>query len=244
MACEQIWHLRNTRGAGLAVFKMTIDFTEQRTKMVDGQLRTTDVTNPALLDAMGTVPREAFVPANLKTLAYIDEDIVISSPASDQVRYLTEPSPFAKLVQLAEITPDSVVLDIGCGTGYSSAVLSMLAGSVIAIECDSELASSAASTLVDLGYDSVAVVEGALPAGYAAEAPYDAIILNGSVDEVPETLLGQLKTGGRLVAVLGEGSTGKATVWTRNDNGVSSRRAFNIAVPRLPGFQKEASFQF
>ena len=112
---------------------MTIDFTEQRTKMVDGQLRTTDVTNPAILDAMGAVPREAFVPPNLKSLAYIDEDIVISSPQSAETRYLMEPSPFAKLVQLAEIPADAVVLDIGCGTGYSSAVLSMIAGSVIAM---------------------------------------------------------------------------------------------------------------
>ncbi len=212
-------------------------------KMVEGQLRTTDVTNVDVLEAFASVPREAFVFSRRRDLAYIDEDIDISPP-NGPGRFLMEPSPLAKLLQLAEIGHDDVVLDVGVGTGYSSAILSRVAGSVIALESDETLAKSAADTLSELGYDNVAVVNGDLTIGCAAEAPYDVIILQGAVDEVPAALMDQLKEGGRLVAVEGVGNAGVARLYVRKDGLVASRRGFNAAIRPLPGFQRQPAFEF
>lgn len=219
---------------------MTVDFAAQRLKMVDGQLRTTDVTNAALLDAMLAVPRELFVPEGRRPLAYIDEDVRVDA----QGRFLMEPSPFARLVQLADVRANDFVLDIGCATGYSAAVLSRLASSVVALECDAGLAASATSNLSTLGYDNVAVVEGPLQDGYASEAPYDVIVVEGAVDFVPDTLLAQLKDGGRLVAVVGSGHSAMARIYLRDGDTISDRRVFNAAVKPLPGFMREAAFSF
>ena len=183
---------------------MTADFSELRVKMVDGQVRTTDVTSLPLLEAMLAVPREAFVPDSRKALAYIDENILISDNSGPGARYLMKPSPFAKLVQLAEIGPNDNVLDVGAGTGYSAAVLSRLAKSVVALESDAALAERAASTLSGLGYDNVSVVRGELKAGHKAGAPYDVIFVGGSVEELSGALLAQLAEGGRLVVVEGQ----------------------------------------
>lgn len=221
-----------------------MDFSVQRAKMVEGQLRTTDVSNVPLLDAMAEIPREAFVPGRRRVLAYIDEDLEIAAADGTPARYLMEPSPFAKLVQLAEVGPSDFVLDIGCGTGYSSAVLSRLATSVVALECDPVLAATATSNLTDLGYDNVAVVEGPLNEGYPSEAPYDVIFIGGAVEEVPDALLAQLKDGGRLVTVVGRGNAARAFLYVKDDGIVSSRPAFNAAVRPLPGFERKPAFEF
>lgn len=224
---------------------MDTDFSEQRVKMVDGQVRTTDVTDAALLEAMLEVPREAFVGFRHRELAYIDEHIEIAEASGNlPARYLMEPSPFAKLVQLAEIQPSDFVLDIGCGTGYSAAVLSRLASSVIALESDSGLAKRASSTLSELGCDNVAVVTGSLPEGYPSEAPYDVILLEGAVEELPETLFEQLREGGRLVAVEGGGNAGVARLFLKNAGVISGRSAFNAAIRPLPGFERIRTFEF
>ena len=154
---------------------MDIDFSEQREKMVDGQLRTTDVTSAAVLSAMLAVPREAFVPQARANLAYIDEDILLSDDRREGARYLMQPSPFAKLIQLAEILPGDVVLDVGAATGYSAAVLSHLAKSVVALENDKLLADRVDSALAGIGCDNVSLVRGVLSAGHPARAPYDVI---------------------------------------------------------------------
>jgi len=224
---------------------MDLDFSLQRTKMVDGQIRTTDVTDAAILEALLTVPREEFVPRVKQPLAYIDEDLEVSPAAQGApARYLMEPSPFAKLVQLAGIRPGDFVLDVGCATGYSAAVLSRLASSVVALECDPALAASAGETLSQLGHDNVAVVEGPLEQGYPSEAPYDVIFVGGAADEIPEALLSQMKDGGRLVAVVGQGNAGVARVFTRSGDVVSSRRGFNAAVQPLQGFLRAPAFEF
>lgn len=218
---------------------MMADFSGLRTKMVDGQVRTTDVTSLPLLDALLSVPREEFVPAAKKSLAYIDEDLEIAPG-----RYLMEPSPFARIVQLAEIQPGDFVLDIGAGTGYSSAVLSKIAGSVVALEQDPALAEKAQSVLSALGYDTVAVVEGRLTAGYPAQAPYDVIVIEGAVEQIPQVLFDQLKDGGRLVAVEGFGNSGVVHIYVKHGSSVSARRAFNAAVKALPGFNNAPVFEF
>ena len=224
---------------------MSADFSELRVKMVDGQVRTTDVTDAALLDAMLAVPREAFVGAGQQALAYIDEDIRISDGADGSgARYLMEPSPLAKLLQLAEIDAGDSVLDVGCGTGYCAALLSRLAKSVIALESDAALAETAKAALSAQGCDNVTVVTGPLPQGHAAEAPYNVILIGGSVEEVPAALLGQLAEGGRLVAVEGQGNAGVARLFFKAGGVVTGRRAFNAAIKPLPGFERIHAFEF
>lgn len=224
---------------------MNIDFTGQRVKMVDGQVRTTDVTNLAIISAMLEVPREEFVPEKVRSLAYIDEDILLSPPHGGKGgRYLMESSPFAKLVQLAEISSDDTVLDIGCASGYSSAVLSRLCQQVVALEADSSLANLAAANLKRLGYDNVKVVEGPLESGHPAKAGYDVIFVGGSVQQIPQVILDQLKDGGRLVTVIGQGNAGVARLYTKSGTSTAGRYAFNAAIKPLPGFELAQEFEF
>ena len=216
-----------------------IDYKAARTKMVDNQVRTTDVTSHGVLDAFLTVAREEFVPAEMRALAYIDDDIRIAPG-----RYLMEPSPLAKLIQLAAVEPADVVLDVGCGTGYASAILSRLAGSVVALESDAALAAEATETLSRLGHDNVAVVTGALEQGYAPEAPYDVIFVDGAVEYVPDALCAQLRDGGRLVAVEGYGNASQARLYVKEGGRTSERTVFNTSVKPLPGFRKAKEFVF
>ncbi|MFC6444818.1 protein-L-isoaspartate O-methyltransferase family protein [Shinella zoogloeoides] len=216
-----------------------MDYKAARTKMVDNQIRTTDVTSHEVLDAFLTVPREEFVPAAVKPLAYIDNDIQLAPG-----RFLMEPSPLAKLIQLADIAPGDIVLEVGCGSGYASAILSKLGSSVVALESDAELAASATETLASLGYDNVAVVTGDLEGGYAPEAPYDAVFVHGAVEFVPEALFAQLRDGGRLVVVEGYGNASQARLYIKEGGRVAERNAFNTAVKPLPGFRKAKEFVF
>lgn len=224
---------------------MTIDFELARTRMVDNQIRTTDVTSHPVLQAFLSVAREDFVPANLRELAYIDDDIrILSGQDGAPDRFLMEPSPLAKLLQLADVGKDDVVLEIGCGTGYVSALLSLLADSVVALESDPALAETAAESLSTLGYDNVAVVTGALAQGYKPEAPYDVIFVGGSVQQLPSALFDQLRDGGRLVVVEGYGNASKAKLYVSEGGNTSARRGFNTSVKPLPGFEKAAQFVF
>jgi len=220
-----------------------IDFEEARIKMVDCQVRTCDVTEHNIITAMMRVPREEFVPEDTKPLAYIDEDISLSKLGANG-RFVMEPGPFAKLLQLADVQEDDFVLSIGCGTGYSAAVLSLLGASVVAIEEDKSLSEFASEAMMKLGFDNVAILNSQLNNGYAKEAPYDVIFIDGSVELVPDTLLDQLAEGGRLVGVKGEGNSAVAQVHKKNDGILSSRVAMNLAVKPLPGFRQEASFKF
>lgn len=222
---------------------MQDNFSELRRAMVDSQVRTTDVTELRLIEAMFEIPREAFVPIRLKPFAYIDDDLLVSAVDAEKPRYLMEPSPFAKLAQLADIQPNDLVLDVGCATGYSSAVFSKLADAVIALETDDDLAARATETLGDQGFDSVVVVSGALEQGFASEGPYDVIFMGGAVDCVPQVLLDQLKNGGRMAVIEGQGTTAFAQLYIKDDEGVvSRRRAFNLAAKALPGFEKATEF--
>jgi protein-L-isoaspartate(D-aspartate) O-methyltransferase len=237
--------MRARAAQGTDRFEMEADYAQRRIRMVDGQVRTTDVTSTALLDAMLAVPRETFVPASRRDLAYIDEDVEIAPAQGGRpARYQMQPSPFAKLLQLAEIVPSDFVLDVGCGAGYSAAVLSRLASSVVALEADKALADLATENLAGLGCDNVAVVHGAFQEGYAAEAPYDVIFVGGSVGVPPEALFSQLKDGGRLVVVEGGGNAGKARLYSKWNGVVTGRSAFNAAIKPLPGFERVNAFQF
>ncbi len=221
------------------------DFAEARRTMVDRQIRTVDVTDADILDAIGGVPRELFVPPELRSLAYTDADLpIIQAKPGEERRFLVEPAILARLIQLAEVGRDDIVLDIGCATGYSSAVLSLLSNSVVALETDPDLAGSATETLLDLDIGNVAVVTGALPAGYPSEGPYDVILLAGSVEDLPDALFDQLKEGGRLVTIVGIGPVGMANLFQKTAGEISHREAFNAPAPPLPGFSMAKSFQF
>ena len=222
-----------------------IDFESARARMVDSQLRTTDVTSHSLLSAFLTVPREAFVPEKLVALAYIDSDLEIAPAADGQPsRFLMEPSPLGKLLQAAEIGPDDSVLDVGAGTGYASAIISRVAKSVVALECDDNLVSRATVVLAEQGFDNVSVVKGSLDKGYASEAPFDVIFLNGAVEVIPDALFDQLRDGGCLIAVVGYGNASAAQIYVREGASVSKRFAFNTSVKPLPGFRKVVEFVF
>ncbi len=220
------------------------EFASARTKMVDSQLRTENVTDYAILAAMGAVPREAFVPAHQRALAYLDKDVPIKSGPDGLPRYLMEPAPFARLLQLAEVNPDDTVLDIGCGGGYSAAVIARLAKFVVGLESDASLAAEASQRLNQLGVGNVKVALGPLEQGRPADGPYDVIVVEGAVEVLPAALFGELKEGGRLVAVVGYGRSGVATVCTKSDNQIGRRAAFNADVRPLPGFAKSPAFVF
>lgn len=216
------------------------DYTELRQTMVDTQLRTNKVTDERVLAAMGSVPREIFVPEDRASFAYIDEDIRIGNS-----RCLPEPMVVARMIQAAEIGPDDEVLDIACGTGYSSAVLGHIARAVVAVESDTELAGSAGARITTLGLDNVIVEVGPVNAGWADQAPYNVIMVNGACEAVSDGLLAQLAEGGRLVSVIcGKTGTGTATLFVKAGGVVSSRQLFDANVPALPEFELEEGFTF
>tara|TARA_R110002126_G_scaffold9595_7_gene43206 strand:+ start:2687 stop:3346 length:660 start_codon:yes stop_codon:yes gene_type:complete len=219
---------------------MEIDYTIARQRMVDCQVRTTDVTSHELIDSLLSVAREDFVPADMKALAYIDTDIELGVDG----RFLVEASPMAKLLQAAEIKSTDNVLEIGSGTGYVSAVISQYAASVTALESSVELADTAKTVLAAGGYDNVNVVTGALSSGHKVSGPYDAIFINGSIEIEPESLFDQLAEDGRMVAVVGRGGAAQAYVFTKDSGKISSRKLFNLSIPSIPGFERTAEFQF
>lgn len=218
------------------------DFKQSRRKMVDNQLRTNDVTDHRILDAMEAVPREKFVPAAKRAVAYIDEDLSIG--ASGSGRSLMKPHIFGKLIQLAQIGSDDVVLIVGAGTGYSSAVISNLAASVVALEENEDLSKVASELLVELGTENAVVVDGPLTKGFAAEGPYDVVVIDGAVEVLPQALLDQMKDDGRLVVIEGLGGAGVAKLYKKSGDAVSGRFGFNASAGLLPGFAKDAEFSF
>ena len=182
-----------------------IDFANARRMMVDGQIRPSDVTDRDLIAAMLAVPRERFVPPELASVAYLDRDLPV-----DDRRMLLKPMVLARLIQAAEVGADDRVLDVACGTGYSSAILARLAAMVVALEDDPARERRCAKTLAQLGIPNVTTVCGPLDAGWSALAPYDVILVNGAFEVEPQELFAQLKEGGRLVGVLGGGHDGKS----------------------------------
>ena len=223
------------------------DYAAARENMVESQLRPNRVTNPHLIEAMGTIPRENFVPAARSAVAYCDEHIRLGGAAGENgaQRHLLAPMTFGKLVQLAEISGGDLVLDIGCGSGYSTAVLGKLADSVAALEESDEMAETASARLSEIGVDNAAVVSGPLTDGFSREGPYDAIMIQGAVEHVPDSLLDQLKDGGRLVAIVNDGSIGRARLFKKSGDTVSERNEFEAAAEVVPGFEKpRAEFKF
>jgi protein-L-isoaspartate(D-aspartate) O-methyltransferase len=222
-----------------------IDFAAARRMMVDGQVRTSDVTDLRIVAAMLELPRERFVPESRADLAYLDLDVPVGAAATGgAARRLLKPMVLAKLVQAAAVKAGEHVLDVGCATGYSSALLARLARSAAALEEDPDLVRFAREALHAVGADNVTVVAGPLTQGWQAGAPYDVILLNGATEVVPDALCRQLKDGGRLVAVVGRGPASRAMLYRAVGGDVSGWPIFDAAAPLLPGFAAPAAFVF
>lgn len=211
------------------------DFAIQRKTMVDNQIRTVDVTDQGVISAFLTVGREAFVPAAMRGLAYIDRPVELGAG-----RAMMQPAPLAKLIQLAAPRAGEKVLIVAGNTGYSAAIVAELGATVTLLEEDAALAATAKSALAS--NPSVTVVVGPLTAGWAAGAPYDLVLIDGAVEAIPEALTIQVGEGGRIVAIEGEGLSARATVAVRSSGRISSRTNFNLPGRILPGFVRPAEF--
>ena len=221
------------------------DFAAARRMMVDSQVRTSDVTDPRIIAAMLELPRERFVLQTKADLAYLDFDVPVTHAQDGKpARRLLKPMVLAKLVQAAALRASDHVLDVGCSSGYSSALLARLAHSVTALEEEEALIRLARDNLKAIGADNVTVVAGPLTQGWQATAPYDVMFLNGATEIAPEALCRQLKAGGRLVTVLGRAPTGQAILYRSVGDDVSGWPIFDAAAPLLPGFAAPPAFVF
>ncbi|WHZ34115.1 protein-L-isoaspartate O-methyltransferase [Sagittula sp. MA-2] len=213
------------------------DFATRRRMMVDTQVRPSDVTEFPIIEAMLTVPREAFVPRDRIEAAYVSEHVPLGGG-----RVLLDPRVFAKMLDALDISNDDLVLDVGAGLGYSAAVIARIAEAVVAVEDDDTRASEAQSLLSEHHADNVILHEGTLDAGASEHGPYDVIIVEGGVETLPETLCDQLKEGGRMAVIFMEGALGTVRVGHKYDGAINWRFAFNGTAPVLPGFTKDEVF--
>lgn len=216
-----------------------MDFGALRVAMVDRQIRPSDISDAAIVEAMLAAPREAFVPRASRAVAYADAPIPVAPG-----RAMVEPRTLAKMLDALRISPDALALSIGSGTGYSAALLARLAAAVVAVEEDSALSAQIAAQAASLGIDNLVVETGPLAAGAPTSGPYDAILVEGGVAVEPTALLDQLKDGGRLAAIWAEGPASWCRVWLRSGSVISSRRLFDASAALLPGFDSAAEFTF
>lgn len=214
-----------------------IDFQTRRVMMVDTQVRPSDVTKFPIIDAMLRIPREAYVPRGQREAAYMGENIDLRAG-----RVMLEPRSLAKLLDALDILPSELVLDVGCSYGYSAAVIARLADTVVALEEDEAMAAEAQAVLGRESVDNAVVIAGPLAQGAARHAPYDVIMVQGGVEEIPAALLDQLKDGGRIGAIFMAGALGIARVGYKSNGSVTWRFAFNATAPVLPGFTGARGF--
>jgi protein-L-isoaspartate(D-aspartate) O-methyltransferase len=216
------------------------DFAAAREAMVDCQVRPSDVTRYPIIAAMLRVPREVFVPAALRPVAYLGEHVPLAPG-----RVLLDPRVFAKTLDSLDIGPKDLVLDLGCGLGYSAAVIGRMAEAVIALEEDADMAREAEGLLAQHNVDNAVVQAGPLAAGAPEHGPYDAIMIEGGVEQIPPALIDQLKPGGRIAAIFVRGNGfGQARLGLKGPGGVSWRWVFDAAAPLLPGFAGAKAFEF
>lgn len=216
------------------------DFAAARFFMVEGQIRPNKVTDHRLVDALSETPREAFVPESARGVAYVDDDLPIGHG-----RYLLEPMVFARMLQYVGVQESDRVLDVGGAGGYSTAILAKLAASVVGLDSDAALTVAAAAALSAQGVTNATTVTGPMAAGHADGGPYDVIVIEGTIPEVPAALADQLAEDGRLVAIVQDArGVGEVRLFQRVGGVLSSRILFEAQPHALPGFEKKASFVF
>ena len=213
------------------------DYAARRTMMVDTQVRPSDVTKFPIIDAMLSVPREAFVPDRLREAAYLGENLDLG-----EGRVVLDPRTLAKMLDALDIEGDDLVLDIGAAHGYSSAVIARMAEAVVGVEADATLVEEAQRTLLEHGADNVIMQQGDLATGAPDHGPYDVILLQGAVEHLPEAITDQLKEGGRMACLFLEGALGVVRIGYKIDGRLNWRYAFNAGAPVLPGFERHAAF--
>ena len=213
------------------------DYAARRTTMVDTQIRPSDVTKFPIIEAMLSIPREEFVPASLREAAYVGENLDLG-----RGRVMLEPRTLAKMLDALDVQRDELVLDLGCGLGYSAAVIARLAEAVVAVESDSDLADEAQGILSREGADNVILHHGPLAEGAAQHGPYDAVVIEGAVADLPAAVTDQIKDGGRIACLFMEGALGVVRIGYKLDGGISWRFAFNASAPVLEGFERQAAF--
>ncbi len=213
------------------------DYAKARLMMVDTQVRPSDVTKFPIIDALLNVRREVFVPSTKMSVAYAGENLDLG-----EGRELLDPRCFAKMLDALDVQPDELVLDLGCGFGYSSAILARLAEAVIAVEDVESMAQEAEVLLGEQGADNVAVMHGPLAEGAAQHGPYDVIVVQGAIAALPGALADQLKDGGRVAAIFAEGALGECRIGYKRNGTISWRMAFNAGAKLLPGFAQETAF--
>lgn len=216
-----------------------IDFAAARTAMVDCQVRPSDVTRYPIIEAMLTVPREEYVPDDKRAVAYAGDHLELGGN-----RVVPDARVLAKTLDALDVQPTELVLCVGAGLGYTPAVLAQLAEMVIAVEEDEALAAQAEARLTAQSADRAVVVTGPLAAGAAKHGPYDVILVDGGVEDIPAALTDQLKEGGRIAATFRDGATGQVKTGIKTVAGIAWRRAFDATSPVLPGFEKAAAFVF
>lgn len=216
-----------------------IDYAAAREVMVDRQVRPSDVTRYPIIAAMLEVPRETFLPESLRPIAYLGEHVPIAP-----CRVLLDPRVFAKLLDALSVEPDDLVLDVGCGYGYSTAVLARMAEAVVALESDADMAAEAERLLAAQAVDNAVLHTGPLPEGVAEHGPFDAMIVEGGIEALPAALEAQLKPGGRVAAIFVDGAGGRARLGIRTGDGVAWRRIFDATAPVMPGFEAAKAFEF
>lgn len=207
--------------------------------MVDCQVRPSDVTKFPIIEALLAVPREAYVPAAKKSVAYAGEHIALSAG-----RVLLDARTFAKMLDSVNIRPTDLVLDLGCGMGYSSAVIARLAEAVVAVEEDADLAAVATETLSDMSVDNVLVAHAKLSEGNPKHGPYDVVIAEGAIEELPQAITDQIKDGGRIVAIIEQDNLSQCRIGYKADGNISWRYAFDASAPLLAGFETQEEFAF
>lgn len=215
------------------------DFLSRRVVMVDTQVRPSDVTKFPIIEAMLRIPRERFVPQDRVEAAYVGENLELTSG-----RVLLEPRTLAKMIDAITLRDSDLVLDLACGTGYSSAVMGRIAQVVVAVEGDGALAAEAQAALSAVEADNVVLVHAAPEAGHPAAAPYDAILVQGGIEYFPQALADQLREGGRVAAVFMAGPLGVVRIGVKRDGRIAWRDAFNAGAPVLPAFAKTPAFSF
>ncbi len=219
-----------------------LDFARARRNMVDSQLRTFDVTDRAVLAAMGESPRERFVPEARVQFAYLDQNISLRDGLGEP-RWMLQPMVIARIIQALEVMPGSRILDVGAGYGYASDIFTRLGASVVALESDEGLAAQARAR-VAAAAPPVEVRVGPLAEGCPDHAPFDIILVNGAVEQRPDRLLGQLSDGGRLACLGRDGAAGHALLYVRAGEGFGLRRLFDASAPLMPAFLSERAFAF